>query len=110
MTRILDGPQQRAPITPPPKSRPQQLKLEVRPRGRSAISKVLLVGGATRMPSVRRFITHMTGLVPEDKDVDPDEAVALGAAVQVRLGAWVWGAGAGAGRGEGWWREGGREG
>jgi hypothetical protein len=58
----------------------------VRPRGRAAISKVLLVGGATRMPSVRRFITNMTGITPEDKDIDPDEAVALGAAVQVRAG------------------------
>lgn len=45
------------------------------------------------MPAVRRFITHMTGLVPEEGEVDPDEAVALGAAVQVGRGAgWVdWG-------------------
>lgn len=62
-----------------------QLKLEVRPRGRGAISRVLLVGGATRMPAVRRFITHMTGLAPDEADIDPDEAVALGAAVQAGI-------------------------
>jgi molecular chaperone DnaK len=62
-----------------------QLKLEIRPRARAAVSKVLLVGGATRMPAVQRFITNMTGLAPVGVDggVDPDEAVALGAAVQV---------------------------
>jgi molecular chaperone DnaK (HSP70) len=49
------------------------------------VSKVLLVGGATRMPAVQRLIINMTGLVPVGADggVDPDEAVALGAAVQV---------------------------
>jgi molecular chaperone DnaK len=49
------------------------------------VSKVLLVGGATRMPAVQRFISNMTGLTPVGADggVDPDEAVALGAAVQV---------------------------
>lgn len=66
-----------------------QLKLEIRPKARAAVSKVLLVGGSTRMPAVKRFLTNMTGLTeggtPEDNDaVDPDEAVALGAAVQVR--------------------------
>jgi hypothetical protein len=61
-----------------------QLKLEIRPKARAAVSKVLLVGGSTRMPAVKRFLTNMTGLTPEDNDaVDPDEAVALGAAVQV---------------------------
>lgn len=68
-----------------PEWKQEMLKLEVRPRGRAAISKVLLVGGATRMPAVRRFIAHMTGLVPEERDVDPDEAVALGAAVQAGI-------------------------
>jgi hypothetical protein len=64
---------------------PLQLKLEIRPRARAAVSKVLLVGGATRMPAVQRFIRNMTGLTPVGADggVDPDEAVALGAAVQV---------------------------
>ena len=45
------------------------------------ISKVLLVGGATRMPSIGRFIKRMTGLTVKPT-VQPEEAVALGAAVQ----------------------------
>lgn len=64
--------------------RPPQMRPEIRPRHRGALSSVLLVGGATRMPAVRRFLTHMTGIVPKEAAVDPDEAVALGAAVQVR--------------------------
>lgn len=40
-----------------------QLKLEIRPKARAAVSKVLLVGGATRMPAVKRFLTNMTGEV-----------------------------------------------
>jgi len=39
-----------------------QLKLEIRPRARAAVSKVLLVGGATRMPAVKRFLENMTGV------------------------------------------------
>lgn len=42
---------------------PLQLKLEIRPRARAAVSKVLLVGGATRMPAVKRFLTNMTGML-----------------------------------------------
>ncbi|KAF8073120.1 dnaK [Scenedesmus sp. PABB004] len=71
-----------------PQWKQELLKLEIRPRARAAVSKVLLVGGATRMPAVRRFITNMTGLVPvglEEGGVDPDEAVALGAAVQAGI-------------------------
>jgi molecular chaperone DnaK (HSP70) len=65
-----------------------QLQLEIRPKSRAAVNKVLLVGGATRMPAVKRFLANMTGLAPEGHEaVDPDEAVALGAAVQVRASA-----------------------
>jgi molecular chaperone DnaK (HSP70) len=60
-----------------------QLRLEMRPKARNPISKVLLVGGATRMPAVRRFLTNMTRIEPEEAALDVDEAVALGAAVQV---------------------------
>ena len=55
----------------------------LRPKRRNPVSKVLLVGGSTRMPAVRRFIKNMTGIEPVLKDINPDEAVALGAAVQV---------------------------
>ena len=48
------------------------------------ISKVLLVGGATRMPSIGRFIKRMTGLTVKPT-VQPEEAVALGAAVQAGI-------------------------
>jgi heat shock 70kDa protein 1/2/6/8 len=43
--------------------------------------QVLLVGGATRMPAIRRFVTNMTGLTPRPELVDPDAAVATGAAI-----------------------------
>ena len=48
------------------------------------LSEVLLVGGATRMPVVRRAVTRMFGRFPSTR-LDPDEAVALGAAVQAGL-------------------------
>ncbi|CAN0529840.1 unnamed protein product, partial [Scytosiphon promiscuus] len=43
------------------------------------IDKVVLVGGATRMPSVLRLVGGITGVKPK-RTVDPDQAVALGAA------------------------------
>jgi molecular chaperone DnaK len=46
---------------------------------------VLLVGGATRMPAIRRFVRNMTGLEAAEFVVDPDLAVALGAAVQAGI-------------------------
>jgi len=48
------------------------------------LSEVVLVGGATRMPVVRRAITRMFGRFP-NSTVHPDEAVALGAGVQAGL-------------------------
>lgn len=52
------------------------------PLGDVPISKVLLVGGATRMPCIGRFIKRVTGLTAlPDTRVNPDESVALGAAV-----------------------------
>jgi molecular chaperone DnaK len=56
--------------------------VQLRPRRRLPVSEVLLVGGATRMPAVRRFVKNMTGITPREASVDPDLAVALGAAVQ----------------------------
>ncbi|MDQ4086982.1 MAG: molecular chaperone HscC [Pseudomonadota bacterium] len=51
-----------------------------------ALSEIILVGGATRMPIVRRAVTRMFGRFP-GVAVDPDQAVALGAAVQAGLKA-----------------------
>ena len=42
---------------------------------------MVLVGGATRMPSIRRAVAQYFGREPLT-DIDPDEAVALGAAIQ----------------------------
>ncbi len=46
----------------------------------SELNRVLLVGGATRMPVVPQMLQQMTGIVP-DHTVNPDEAVARGAAI-----------------------------
>ncbi len=45
------------------------------------IHKVLLVGGATRMPSVQEAIRKFLGKEPH-KGINPDECVAIGAAIQ----------------------------
>jgi molecular chaperone HscA len=48
------------------------------------LSGVILVGGATRMPLVRRFVRDLFGREPFG-DIDPDQVVALGASVQADL-------------------------
>ena len=50
------------------------------------LSEVVLVGGATRMPLVRRAVTRMFGRFPGTA-IHPDHAVALGAAAQAGLSA-----------------------
>lgn len=45
------------------------------------VGEVILVGGATRMPQVRRAAAAFFGKQPKT-DIDPDRAVALGAAAQ----------------------------
>lgn len=45
------------------------------------IDRVLLVGGATRMPMIQEYVRRLFGKEP-NKDINPDECVALGAAVQ----------------------------
>ncbi|MFH1140232.1 MAG: Hsp70 family protein, partial [Chloroflexota bacterium] len=45
------------------------------------IERVLLVGGATRMPAVRRLATSLMGREPY-RYIDPDEVVATGAAIE----------------------------
>ena len=47
------------------------------------VSKVLLVGGSTRMPMVPEMLEKLTGIEP-DSSIYPDEAVARGAAVFAR--------------------------
>jgi molecular chaperone DnaK len=45
------------------------------------ITRVILVGGSTRMPAVQDLVRDLTGK-DGDKGVNPDEAVAVGAAIQ----------------------------
>jgi len=48
------------------------------------ISKIVLVGGPTRIPLVKKFVGDVVGKEPES-GVDPMEAVALGAAIQAGI-------------------------
>jgi molecular chaperone HscA len=48
------------------------------------IDEVVLVGGSTRMPMVRDFVTTLFGRTPHT-GLDPDQVVALGAAMQADI-------------------------
>ena len=48
------------------------------------IDRVILVGGATRMPVIRHMAARIFKKLPE-RTIDPDHAIALGAAVQAGL-------------------------
>ncbi|MFZ5477920.1 MAG: Fe-S protein assembly chaperone HscA [Myxococcota bacterium] len=48
------------------------------------VDAVVLVGGSTRVPLVRRYVEKLFGIAPYC-DLNPDEVVALGAAVQADL-------------------------
>jgi Fe-S protein assembly chaperone HscA len=50
----------------------------------SQIDEVVLVGGSTRIPLVRRKVAELFGRTPHT-DLNPDEVVALGAAVQADI-------------------------
>jgi molecular chaperone DnaK (HSP70) len=45
------------------------------------LSRIVLVGGATRMPVVAKLLEAVVGIVPQ-RTVNPDEAVAIGCAIQ----------------------------
>ena len=47
----------------------------------SELSKVLLVGGSTRIPAVQEKVKQLTGQEPS-KSLNPDECVAIGASIQ----------------------------
>jgi molecular chaperone DnaK/molecular chaperone HscA len=55
----------------------------------AAIDEVVLVGGSTRIPAVRRLVDEVFGLSARGKkphtELNPDEVVALGAAVQADI-------------------------
>ena len=48
------------------------------------IDQIILVGGATRLPVIRRFVSRLFKRIPK-MHVDPDEVVALGAALQCAM-------------------------
>jgi molecular chaperone DnaK len=48
----------------------------------SKIDHVILVGGSTRMPQVRKLVSDLTGGKEPHQGVNPDEVVAVGAAIQ----------------------------
>lgn len=50
----------------------------------SDLNEVIMVGGSTRIPAVKRIVQEITGKTPNES-VNPDEAVALGAAVQAGI-------------------------
>jgi molecular chaperone DnaK len=47
----------------------------------SQLSRVLLVGGSTRIPAVQKAVKQLTGKEPS-RDINPDECVAMGACLQ----------------------------
>ena len=49
-----------------------------------SLKKILLVGGSTRMPAIRKVLESETGITPSI-ELNPDEVVALGAATQAAL-------------------------
>ncbi len=51
-----------------------------------ALQEIVLVGGSTRMPIVRKSVTRMFGRFPNTQ-INPDEAIAIGAAIQAGLKA-----------------------
>ena len=61
--------------------KPCELALADAKIGRSQVDEILLVGGMTRVPEVRRVVQDFFGKPPH-AGVDPDEAVAMGAAIQ----------------------------
>lgn len=50
----------------------------------SDIDKIVLVGGSTKSPVIRRFVSKLFKMIP-DTTINPDEAIALGAAIQAAM-------------------------
>ena len=48
------------------------------------LDRIILVGGATRLPTVKSYVSKITGIYPEYY-LDPDTSVAVGAALQCAM-------------------------
>lgn len=48
------------------------------------IDSIVLVGGATKLPIIRSFVSKLFGRIP-NVNINPDEAVAIGAGIQVAM-------------------------
>ncbi len=66
-------------ITNPVRMALRDAKLRV-----SDLNEIVLVGGATRMPVIRKLVTKLFQRFPA-MDIDPDRVVAVGAAIQAAL-------------------------
>lgn len=67
-------------------ARPIQQALRDAQLRSNQLDEIVLVGGATRMPIVRKLVTKLFGRFPA-VDINPDEAIAAGAAIQAALKA-----------------------
>jgi molecular chaperone HscC len=65
-------------------ARPIQQALRDARMRTNQLDQIVLVGGATRMPMVRKLVTKLFGRFPV-VEINPDEAIAQGAAVQAGL-------------------------
>ena len=52
----------------------------------SDIDEIVMVGGATKAPVVRKFVAKLFGRIPNTR-INPDEAIAIGAALQCGMKA-----------------------
>jgi molecular chaperone DnaK len=64
--------------------RPCRMALRDAGLGTNRVDEVVLVGGSTRVPLVRRQVQELFGRTPHSQ-INPDEVVALGAAVQAQI-------------------------
>jgi len=51
----------------------------------SKLHQVLLVGGSTRIPAVKRLVEKVLPGIPLNQTINPDEVVAMGAAIQAAV-------------------------
>jgi heat shock protein 1/8 len=52
---------------------------------KSAVNEIVLVGGSTRIPKIRKIISELFGGKTLNETINPDEAVAHGAAIQAAI-------------------------